>query len=153
MRSQELQQPAPGHCLLAPQKNGQQGQLGQEPRHPMLSSSHNGLLSALVLLTSLSLSGDSIRQLEKQLQRLLKQQQPEKTARLDVTTKQGSGQQKQQMDTWTCQKNHFAWKFTRKMYMDMSQEPFCVEIYRKNAVPPFQDPHCGLPGTRLGMEI
>ena len=31
---------------------------------------------------------------------------------------------------------HFAWKFTGKMHMEMSQEPFCVGIYRKNAGPP-----------------
>ena len=37
--------------------------------------------------------------------------------------------------------------------MDMSQELFCVEIYRKNAVRPVQDPHCGLPVTTFWMEI
>ena len=53
--------------------------------------------------------------------------------------------------TWTCHKSHFVWKFTGKMpyplfqtrilcgnlqektHMDIAQEPFCVEIYRKNA--------------------
>ena len=56
--------------------------------------------------------------------------------------------------TGTCQKSHFVWKFTGKMphplfgartlcgnlqektRTDMAQEPFCVEIYRKNAGPP-----------------
>ena len=53
--------------------------------------------------------------------------------------------------SWTCQKTHSVWKFTGKMphtlfrtgilcgnlqektLMDIAQEPFCVEIYRKNA--------------------
>ena len=39
--------------------------------------------------------------------------------------------QEQAKSTWTCQKSHFVWKFTGKMHMDMSEEPFCVEIYRK----------------------
>ena len=54
--------------------------------------------------------------------------------------------------TWTCQKRHFAPKFTGKMpdtnhwgkhfvracavemHMDVSQEALCAEIYRKSAV-------------------
>ena len=53
--------------------------------------------------------------------------------------------------TWTSMKSHFVWKFTGKMpdpifadgilcgnlqgktHMDMSEEPFCVEIYREYA--------------------
>ena len=33
--------------------------------------------------------------------------------------------------TWTCEKGHFVWKFRGKMHRDVSEEPFCVEIYRK----------------------
>ena len=29
---------------------------------------------------------------------------------------------------------HFVWKFTGKTHMDMSQEPFCVEIYGKKTL-------------------
>ena len=59
--------------------------------------------------------------------------------------------------TWTFEKGHFVWKFAGnmggdtsgqrfvracavEMYMDISQEPFCMEIYRKNA---------GRPGDHL----
>ena len=59
----------------------------------------------------------------------------------------------------TCYKSHFVWKFTgrvpdpnsgapvwcgnlkEKTHMDMSQELFCVEIYRKNAAHVFRGPH------------
>ena len=59
----------------------------------------------------------------------------------------------------TCYKSHFVWKFTGKMphtlfgtrilcgnlqektHMDMLEEPFCVEIYRKNAAHTFTGTH------------
>ena len=55
--------------------------------------------------------------------------------------------------TWTCHKSHFAWTFDRinagpqprdtrfvractvETHMDISQEPFRMEIYKKNAGP------------------
>ena len=53
--------------------------------------------------------------------------------------------------TW---QEHFDWKFTGKapylcvracaveMRMDISQEPFCIQIYRENAVRKARDPFC-----------
>ena len=59
---------------------------------------------------------------------------------------------------WTCQKTHSVWKLTRKSpapfrcphfvskftgktHMDMSQEPFGMEIYGKNVAHPFRRSH------------
>ena len=44
----------------------------------------------------------------------------------------------------------FGMESYRKMHMDMSEELFCAEIYRKIAGPGFRDPHLG---TKFWMEF